>query len=168
MILEIKQKYWSIADKFALTDANGRPLFYAQNKVLKLRGNLDLYNIGGALVYHMEAKFMHMFSYFDVFNASGARVGFIDEKIHWPSFRRAEMKVGGVTIKIKGGPIHMKALVKGADGKWQKDKPAVYSSKKVFHIADTYVVQIDERLIDPALGALVALWYDRIRHGKQH
>ena len=78
------------------------------------------------------------------------------------------MKVGDTEIKIKGGPIHMKAIIKDREGKWDKKHPIVKSTKKLFRIRDIYVAEINEHMIDPAIGALVAIWYDKIRYGHKH
>ena len=168
MFLKIRQKYWTLKDKFALTDENGYNVFWASSQLLKLRSNLDLYNLDGMLLYHMEARFNHMFSYYVINNSAGQQIGYIDELIHWPGFRRAKMKLGDITLKIKGGPIHMKTMLKNEKGKWDKKNPAVYSAKKLFVISDVYKVEINERLIDPSIGAIVALWYDKVRYGHKH
>ncbi len=168
MYLKITQKYWSIGDKFALTDENDRQVFFAQEKVFKLLSNFDLYNLSGALLYHMEAKLKFLLSYFVIMDSAGNEIGYIREKAHWPGYRRAMMKVGNTDIKIKGGPIHMKAMIKDANGKWDKKHPIVKSTKKMFRVRDIYVAEIDEKMIDPAVGALVAIWYDKIRYGNKH
>lgn len=168
MYIKISQKYWTLGQEFALTDENDRAIFRASNKILKLRANLNLLTLGDELLYHMEARFMHFFSYFVISDKEGKEVGFIDEKFHMPGFRRAKMKIGDTEIKIKGGPIHMKAITKDKNGKWDKKHPVVSSAKKMFRIKDTYVAQIDDERLEPALGAVVALWYDMIRYGNQH
>ena len=168
MYLQIKQKYWTIGDKFALTDENGNSVFFAQEQIFKLLSKFDLYAPSGMLLYHMEAKLKFFLSFFVISDSTGNEVGCIKEKMHWPGFRRANMQVGDIDIKIKGGPIHMKAIVKGENGKWDKKHPIVKSTKRMFAIRDIYSAEIDESKIAPAIGALVAIWYDKIRYGHKH
>ena len=168
MYLKITQKYWTIGDKFALKDENDCDVFYAKEQLFKLLSKFDLYDLHETVLYHMEAKLKFFLSYFVITSGTGFEIGFIKEKVHWPGFRRASMKVGDIDIKIKGGPIHMKAMKKDANGKWDKKHPVVKSTKKLFRIRDIYAAEIDERMIDPAVGALVAIWYDKVRYGHKH
>lgn len=41
---------------------------------------------------------------------------------------------------------------------------AVKARKKLLSIRDTYVIDIDETVINPAYGVLVGLWYDLVCH----
>ncbi len=166
MKIIIRQKYFTIGNKFALTDENERPILYAEEQIFKLLANLDIFSLSDALLYHMQAKMMHFFSYFEISNGLGQVVGYIDERAHMPGFRRAKMEVDGMTFKIKGGPIHMKTVVKDENGKWDKKHPIVTSKKRLMRVADTYVVDVDESRIEPAIGAMIALWYDKVRHKK--
>lgn len=168
MYLKITQKYWTIGDKFALQDEYDRSIFFAQEQLFKLLSKIDLFNTGGMLLYHMEARLTFALSHFVIMDPSLREIGYIKEKLHWPGFRKARMQVGNTEIKIKGGPIHMKAMIKDKNGKWDKKHPIVKSTKKMFRIRDIYSAEIDERMIDPAIGALVAIWYDKIRYGHKH
>lgn len=168
MYLKITQKYWTIGDKFTLKDEFDRDIFYAREQLFKLLSHIDLFDTNDAVIYHMEARFTFVLSRFVIMDPMHNEIGFIKEKVHWPGFRRAMMRVGDTDIKIKGGPIHMKAMIRGENGKWNKKEPVVKSSKKLFRIRDIYAAEIDERMIDPAIGALVAIWYDKIRYGHKH
>ncbi len=167
MHLVIKQKYITIGDKFSISDENGQTVFYAREKLFKLLANMDIMDLNEAVLCHMQAKFFHFFSYFEIHDAQGQIVGNIDERMHMPFMRRAKMTYGDRVYKIKGGPFKMKTIEK-VDGKWDKKHPVCHAKKHVFKIADTYDVEIDEKRIDPLIGAMIALWYDKVRHGRQH
>ncbi len=168
MELVIRQKYFTIGNRFAIENGNGAPVFYASEKLFKWRANMDIFDLSGALLAHMEAKFMHFFSYFEISDATGRVVGALDEKFHMPFMRRAKLTYEDNVCKIKAGPIHMKTFAKDESGKWDKKHPVCTSTKKLSHVADTYVVEVDERRIDPIIGAMVALWYDKIKHNSSH
>ena len=168
MELVIRQKYFTIGNKFAIENERGEPVFYAIEKIFKIRANTDIMDVHDVLLAHMEAKFMHFFSYFEISDASGKVVGALDEKMHMPFMRRAKLTYEGRVCKIKAGPIHMKVIARDAKGKWDKKHPVCKSTKKMFRVADTYRVEVDERRIDPIIRAMVALWYDKIKHNASH
>ena len=168
MELVIRQKYFTVGNKFAIENERGVPVFFAMEKLFKLRANMDIFDVHDVLLAHMEAKFMHFFSYFEISYATGRVVGALDEKMHMPFMRRAKLTYGNKACKIKAGPIHMKVIAKDERGKWDKKHPVCKSTKKLFRVADTYIVEVDEKRIDPIIGAMIALWYDKIKHNSSH
>lgn len=168
MKLVIRQKYFAIGNKFAITNENDVPVFYAREQIMRLRANMDIMNLNEVLLAHMEAKFAHIFSYFEISNAAGDVLGNIDERMHMPFFRRAVMTFMGKKYKIKAGPVHMKVIARGEDDKWDRKNPVCRSTKRLMRIADTYTLEVDQRRIDPVIGAMIALWYDKIKHNRSH
>lgn len=168
MQLVIRQKYFTIGNKFAIENGYGAPVFYAVEQLFKMRANMDIMDVSGVLLAHMESKFMHFFRYFEISDATGKVLGALDEKMHMPFMRRATLKYADREFKIKAGPIHMKTFAKDERGKWDKKHPVCSSTKKLSHVADTYIVDVDENRIGPIIGAMVALWYDRTKHNASH
>ena len=166
MLLKVRQEYFTFGNSFTVRDESDRLLYYAAQRSISTTDLLD--GTTSARIYSMQIKLMHFFSYYVLGDALGNEIGYIDERFHMPGFRRAKMAIGDRQIKIKAGPLHMKAFEKGENGKWDKKNSLVYSTKRVSHIADTYEVIVDDNRIDLRIAALVAVWYDKVRHGKKH
>lgn len=115
----------------------------------------------------VQAELKKFFTtYFEVNDAYGAKLFAIDEKLPFFCFKRAKT-VGNIDVKIKCGPIHMKAYISDGNGSYDKT-PVVRARKKILSIADTYVVDIDETRINAAYGAVIGIWYDLVKHDAQH
>ncbi len=166
MELLIKQKYIAVGNKFGITDMAGVPVYYAAERLMTMRTQIDLFDSTGTLlVRHMEARLAHAFSWFEVTTGANEYVCSIDERMHWPWHRKAYVLQGKQKIfKVKAGPYTLKMFKLDEKGKYDKKAPVLVVSKKIAHVADTYHVAIDESKLDPQLGALIALWYDRVKH----
>jgi len=170
--LVIRQKFFTIYDKFAIKDENDNIMFYAKNEIVRLWANLALYDQSGLkILYTLRAKFFVLFSKVRIllgpYDAEND-IGMIQERFAFP-FCRARVKSDMPNIYVKCGPIHLKAYVVGDDWKKAKDaQPVISITKRLLKIADTYVINYDETKIPPALAALVGLWYDMQNHSEEH
>lgn len=167
MQLYINQKYFTIGNRFAITDANGKPFFYAEGQLLKLTSECDLYDLSGMPIYKIKARLMHFFTHFEIMVNDNV-VGEFDGKIHWPFVHRTKLSLSDkYKVLIRSGVFHAKAYI--ADENWKIDKePAAVVSKKVMQIGDTYCIDFDEKKIPPALAATIGLWYEFKHHNKKH
>lgn len=48
MQIIIKQKYWTIGDKFKITDENGKVVFFAERQFDRFMNNVVLFDASGA------------------------------------------------------------------------------------------------------------------------
>lgn len=168
MRIIIKQKYFTVGDKFQICDENGNVVFLATRKFDSIMNNIELFTAQDSFVLRMQAKLRKMFStYFDVSDAFGQKVFSISESIPFFWFRHAKT-IGNIDVKIKCGPIHLKAYVRGADGKYDKKNPVVKARKRLLKIADTYVVDVDETRISKEYGTAIGIWYDMVAHNNAH
>ncbi len=164
MQIIIKQKYWTIGDKFKITDEKGNVVFYAERQFDRFMNNVVLFDASGAPLGRMQAELKKVFtSWFDVTDASGRKAFSISEKIPFFSFRKAKTVNGNLDCKIKCGPIHMKAFISDGQGGYDKT-PVVKARKKIFSLTDTYVIDIDDTRIFPSYGAFLGIWYDMMNH----
>ena len=167
MRIIIRQKYWTIGEKFQITDDDGKVIFYAERTFDRLMSNVVLFDVSGAPLGRMQAELKKFFTtWFDIVDANGQREFSIDEKLPFFAFRRAITADGSSQYKIKSGPVHMKAFVQNRDGSFDKT-PVVKARKKLLSISDTYVIDIDEQRINPVHGAFIGIWYDLVSH-KNH
>lgn len=163
MRIIIKQKYFTVGNKFKITDENGNPVFFAVRQFDRFMSNVVLFDKNDVALLRVQAEFKKLIaSYFEVNDMNGRKIFAIDEKMPFFCFKRAKT-VGDVDVKIKCGPIHMKAYISNGNGSYDK-KPVVRARKKLLSISDTYVVDIDETRIDAAYGAVIGVWYDLVAH----
>lgn len=167
MQLKIKQKYFTIGNRFQISDGKDRPLFYAEEELLRLRKNINLFDLNGNLLYHLEARFGHIFSYFAILK-NGVDIGAIDEIIHFPFIKRARLSCDGAYVFIRSGPLRLKAYEANEKWKFDRKSPIAVSNKKLMKISDTYTLEFDEKRISVPLAALIGLWYDMHHNGTQH
>lgn len=164
MQIIIKQKYWTIGDKFKITDEKGNVVFFAERQFDRFMNNVVLFDASGAPLGRMQAELKKIFtSWFDVTDASGRMAFSINEKLPFFSFRKAKTVNGNLDCKIKCGPIHMKAFISDGQGGYDKT-PVVKARKKIFSLTDTYIIDIDETRIFPSYGAFLGIWYDMMNH----
>ena len=163
MRIIIKQKYFTVGNKFKITDENGNPVFFAVRQFDRFMSNVVLFDKNDVALLRVQAEFKKLIaSYFEVNDMNGRKIFAIDEKMPFFCFKRAKT-VGDVDVKIKCGPIHMKAYISNSNGSYDK-KPVVRARKKLLSISDTYVVDIDETRIDAVYGAVIGVWYDLVAH----
>lgn len=168
MRIIIRQKYFTVGNKFKITDENDAPVFFAVRQFDRVMTNVVLFDKNDVALLRVQSELKKFFtSYFEVNDMNGNKLFVIDEKLPFFRFKRAKT-VGNIDVRIKCGPIHMKAFLSDGNGGYDKKSPVVRARKKLFSIADTYVVDIDETRINPAFGAVIGVWYDLVEHGNQH
>lgn len=167
MRLKIKRKYFNSGNRFQLFDGNDRPLFYAEEELLRMRKNINLFDLNGNLIYRIEFRSGHIFSYFAI-SKNGAEIGAIDERIHFPFTKRARFTSPEANISICCGPVRLKACL--ANEKWKADKrsPIATSTKKIADTPNAYFLDFDDKRISVTLAAVIGLWYDIRCNDTQH
>lgn len=161
MKIIIKQKLFTVGAKFEIKTKSGETVYLAQRQWDRFMSNVVLFTPDGAPIARMQSEFKKILtSWFSITDASGNEVCAINEKFPFLCFRRAETTNGNLKLRIKAGPFHMKAFLLSSNGK----KVAVRARKKLLSIRDTYVIDIDENVINPAYGVLVGVWYDLVCH----
>lgn len=158
----INQKFFTIGNKFQIADQNGNPWFLGQEKLFRLARQSDLYDLKGNQIYHIHKRYLTLFGKFEL-TQNEKLVG---EFIGRPSLiiKRYRFSSDKGTFYIKAGPFRLKAFK--ADENWQYDKEKINLEikKKLFRIKDSYTIDFDEKVIDPAVAATIGIWYDILVH----
>ena len=161
MRIIVKQKFFTVGAKFEIQNEDRQTVFFAERQWDRFMTNVVLFSPDGAPVARMQSELKKVFSsWFSITDSRGNEVCAINEKLPFFCFHRAETTNGALHIKIKAGPFHMKAHLVTDSGKTL----AVKARKKLLSIRDTYIIDIDENVINPAYGVLVGLWYDLVCH----
>ncbi len=171
MFLQISQKYFSIGDKFRIVDENDQPKFLAQERLFRLRRNAHLFSLNNMEICRMEARIFRILPYYDLLTGDNI-VGFIKRRFELIPFVNVwYMEYNGAHYALRSAGYHCKicpAEVVGKKFKHNRKEPIATVGKKVMKVRDTYVVEFDEKILDPAIAALVGLWMDTTYHKKQH
>lgn len=62
MQIIIKQKYWTIGDKFKITDEKGNIVFFAERQFDRFMNNVVLFDASGAPLGRMQAELKRVFT----------------------------------------------------------------------------------------------------------
>ncbi len=169
MRIIIKQKYFSLNNKYQIKDTDGNVILLAERQWDRMMSNVLLFKPEGESVARVQFELRKLLtSSCDLLDARGNLIFNVDQKLPFWKFCKAYTINGARDIKIKTGPIHMKAMMMGEDGKYDKKSPVVKVRKKILAIGDTYVVDIAEDRITSVEAMAIALWYEIVIHGNKH
>ena len=64
----IDQKFWSIGDKFTITDERGNPVFYVKEKFLTIGDRLSFMDEKGSLIFYIKQKVLSLNKQYRIYN----------------------------------------------------------------------------------------------------
>lgn len=171
MILQLQQKFFTIGgDKFAITDQNGKAVFYASEKLFKLRANAHLYDLTGMEVCFLEAQFSFLGKFNFLTNEMDRMpLGHMDGTFFpVPFMKKWRMEYSGKRYVVMCGPFNCKIYPADENFKYDKKVMAGHIKKSFFKVRDTYKLDFDENVLPPQIAALITLWMDMTTHNDQH
>ncbi|NMA65225.1 MAG: hypothetical protein GX957_03155 [Clostridiaceae bacterium] len=68
--LYIKQKVFSIGDKYSITNELGQPVFYVQGEIFTFGAKIHLYDVTGAELYFIQQKLFRFLPEYHIYNGS--------------------------------------------------------------------------------------------------
>lgn len=148
----MRQHLISLGEDFTIEDANGRPAFKVDGKVLRIRETFEITDMQGAEVATIREKKIAIRDSMAILRG-GKTIATVRKALLAPFGDRFTIDVeGGEDLKVKGDLLDHEYQIR-------RDGRTVASvSKKWFTLTDTYGIDIepgqDEGLI---LGAVVAL-----------
>lgn len=136
MIFQVKQKVFSLGDKFTITDRDGEDCFQVQGKVLSLGAKLSFQDMMGNELYYIEQKLMRLLAEYHI-QKDGSVVATCKQKF---SFLGSKFDISSVygNYTIEGQPLNYNYEI-------FKDGRLVGTvNKQFFSFSDTYGVDIEE------------------------
>ena len=148
MKLYIKQKVFSIRDKFTVKDENGDDKYFVKGEFISLRGNLHILNSEKEEIGEIYSKLISLTPHY-ILELYGEKAAEIVKEI---TLFKPNFKLKGTDIRIKGNIFdHDYDLYDG------KEK-IMEIRKKWVSIGDSYVLDIlDEKYELLALGIALAI-----------
>lgn len=149
-ILYMKQKVFSVGEKFTVTDEQGDVRYKVKGSVLKIPKEFRLQSVDGKLVAKMKKKIVAFFPTFYVDMANGETI-VIKKQF---SFLRPKYSISIGDLQVNGDWWDMSFTV--TNGKKQVAK----INKKWISWGDSYAIQIrDTRYEDTIVALVVAIDY---------
>lgn len=151
----IKEKIFTIGDKFSIEDENGRPAYEVEGRILSLGKKLHIYDLDGREVVYIEQQLFKLLSEYFIYQ-NNKKVGKVKREFTFlsPKFN-IESLYGDFTVE---GDIFQHEFV------IKKDRKEVARiSKKWIAWSDTYGIEIRDN-VDHAFILAIVIVLDQIYH----
>lgn len=79
MKLYIKQKVFSIGDKYKIYDASGNPIFYVESELLTMAPKIHLYNMNREELFYIKKKITFFLARYEIYQ-KGTQVAEVEQK----------------------------------------------------------------------------------------
>jgi len=130
----IKQKVFSLRDKFKITTESQKDLYQVAGKFLSISNKLELQNIDGSVVLHAKKQVLSFLPKYFVYTPHNDELAVIQRKFAFkPKF---EIRVGAENLHVEGSLF-------GHSFHIMNDDDIVASiQKKVISWGDTYEIEV--------------------------
>lgn len=150
MKLCMKEKVFTLRDRFTITDEAGNDVYQAEGKLLSIGHKLTVSDMAGNEVLYIHQKVLTLLAKYFIEPAGQPEA----------------------ELKAHFSPIHHRYTLETADGDWEisgdflqhememkrGEETIATVTKKWFSWGDTYVLDVpDERNLMPALGVVLAI-----------
>lgn len=132
----VKQKVFTLKDKFFIKDFDQNEVYEVQGKFLSISNKLKLLRTDGSEVLNSKKKLFRLFPKYEIFTPEGDVLATIQRKFGLrPKFN---VEMGHVELKVEGSFFaHSFGIL--------KDERTIASiEKKVFSFGDSYEIDIED------------------------
>lgn len=134
----IKQKVFSMKDKFSIMDVNQTELFRVEGKMFSLKNKLNLLNMDGSTLFYAERKMFTLMPEYNIYSTHGVVVARVRRKF---AFLKQSYIVyeGNNDIQVDGNFTgHNFRITKNGE-------VAADIDKKYFSFGDSYVIDVHDQ-----------------------
>ncbi len=64
----VDQKFWSVGDKFTISDEQGTPLFYVKERIITIGDRLSFMDAKGKMIFNIKQKVLSLQKQFRIYN----------------------------------------------------------------------------------------------------
>lgn len=130
----IKQKVFSLRDKFTIKDYSQNDIFRVEGKFMSISNKLELLNIDGSQVLNSKKQLLRFLPLYRVYSNHNEELAVIKQKFSFkPKF---EVLVGDQEYLVEGKIFAHSFVIK------KDDIVAASIEKKVFSFGDSYEIDI--------------------------
>lgn len=154
----IKQKVFTMTEKFDITNEQQEILYQVEGKMFSIRNKLDLLTPNGESLFHAEKKLLTIFPEYNIYTPNGEQIVKIKQKFGFrPKFQIFE---GNNDITVQGNFI-------GHSFEVNKNGSIVATiTKKYFSFGDSYVIDVlDEHNLE--LYLFIVIIIDQVAEAAQ-
>ncbi|WP_353095494.1 LURP-one-related family protein [Tissierella praeacuta] len=155
----IREKIFTISDRFTINDENNRPCYEVVGKILSFGNKLNLYDMAGNSIIYIEEKILRFLPEYLIYQGSSI-IGKIKKEFTF--------FIPKLTIESKYGHFTIDGDVFAHDFNILKDGRAIaWISKKWVSFSDTYAVDISDEENQGFILSLVIV-LDQIFHDNKN
>jgi len=151
----VKQKVFTLKDKFFIKDFDQKDIYQVQGKFMSISNKLQLQRTDGTEVLNANKKLFRLFPFYEIFSPEGDVVATIQKKFGLrPKF---DVVMGNEELKVDGSFFaHSFGIL--------RDGTTIASiEKKVFSFGDSYEIDVeDESQLELLLFIVVII--DQVIH----
>ena len=151
----IKQKVFSLKDKFTIKDNSQKDVYQVKGKIMSLTNKLELLNMDGSQVLNSKKKLFRFLPLYHIYTNHGEELAEIKKKFSFkPKF---DVRVGNQKYQVEGSFFaHSFQILKD-------DVEVASIIKKVFSFGDSYEIDILEEN-QTQLFLFIVIIIDQIIH----
>lgn len=144
--LYVKQKLFSLGEKFTVMDESEQPCYFVEGSFMKFQKSFVITNTSGYEIAEIKKKVFSFLPKFYVNNSHGQEIAMIEKEF---SFFKARYNIYAAGLEVEGNWWDMDFSV-------SRGGQTIASIKKEwFKIADTYTISIFEEQYEELIIALV-------------
>lgn len=154
----IKQKVFTLKDKFKITDESQKPIYEVKGKFMSITNKLQLLDINGNLLYRSNRKVLALLAKYFIYNQKDEEVATIQRKFSLrPKF---DLSILGKEMELEGSLFaHSFNIISNG-----QNLASIH--KKIISWGDTYEIEIyDNENIELYLFVIIIL--DQVIHEKK-
>ena len=151
----VKQKVFTLKDKFFIKDYDQNDIYQVQGKFMSISIKLQLLKPDGTEVLNTKKKLFKIFPLYEIFTPEGEVVASIQKKFGFkPKF---DVTMGNTELKVEG------SFFAHSFGILKEGRTIASIEKKVFSFGDSYEIDIeDESQLELLLFIVVII--DQVIH----
>lgn len=154
----VKQKVFSLKDKFFIKDFDQNDIYEVEGKFMSISNKLQLLDMRGEQVLNTKKKLFKIFPLYEVFTPGGDVLATIKKKFGIkPKF---DVVIGDTELKVEG------SLFAHSFGIYREGTIIASIEKKIFSFGDSYEIDIEEES-NLELLLFIVIIIDQVIHESQ-
>lgn len=154
----VKQKVFSLKDKFNIKDFDQNDIYEVQGKYMSISNKLQLLNMDGTEVLNTKKKLFRVFPVYEIFTPEGDLLATIQKKFGIrPKF---DVVMGNLELKVDG------SLFAHSFGIEKEGTQVASIEKKIFSFGDSYEIDIEDET-NKELLLFIVIIIDQVIHEAQ-
>jgi len=155
----IKQKVFSLKDKFTVKNSDGSDVYLLQGKMFSIHNKMQLMNIDGSTLLFAQKKLFRIFPEYIISNQHNEDLASVKKKFGLrPKF---DITVGHKSLKVEG------SLFQHSFDVMDESKTVASIRKKVLSFGDSYEIEVyDEQHIELLLFLVIII--DQVIHEQKN